>query len=163
MARLIDANALKSQITRYHMSLTPRYISKLVDAEIGDVIDIIDETPTVDAYTAEQVAQIIKQADKLAAKANELEKEVVWLKSCLNCKIRNVCPGHCGKVVHGCDHWEYGNNAVEVVHGYWVSDKADILFHCSECETQISTDWDYDDLTWNYCPNCGAKMDLEGE
>ena len=47
--RLIDAYALKNQITRYHMSLTPRYISKLVDAEIGDVIDIIDETPTVDA------------------------------------------------------------------------------------------------------------------
>jgi hypothetical protein len=50
-------------------------------------------------------------------------------------------------------------DAVEVVHGRWVSDKADILFHCSECETQISTDWDYDDLIWNYCPNCGAKMD----
>ncbi|MBO4975952.1 MAG: hypothetical protein J6D17_14625 [Bacteroides sp.] len=50
-------------------------------------------------------------------------------------------------------------DAVEVVHGYWVSDKADILFHCSVCETQISTDWDYDDLSWNYCPNCGAKMD----
>ena len=47
--RLIDANALKSQITRYHMSLKPRYISKLVDAEIGDVIDIIDEASTVDA------------------------------------------------------------------------------------------------------------------
>ena len=47
--RLIDANALKSQITRYHMSLKPRYITKLVDAEIGDVIDIIDEEPTVDA------------------------------------------------------------------------------------------------------------------
>ena len=47
--RLIDANALKSQITRYHMSLNPRYISKVVDAEIGDVIDIIDEAPTVDA------------------------------------------------------------------------------------------------------------------
>lgn len=47
--RLIDANALKSQITRYHTSLTPRYISKLVDAEIGDIIDIIDEAPTVDA------------------------------------------------------------------------------------------------------------------
>ena len=50
-------------------------------------------------------------------------------------------------------------DAVEVVHGHWVSDKADILFHCSVCETQISTDWDYDDLSWNYCPNCGAKMD----
>lgn len=47
--RLIDADALKSQITRYHMSLTPRYISKLVDAEIGDVIDIVDEQPTIEA------------------------------------------------------------------------------------------------------------------
>lgn len=53
-------------------------------------------------------------------------------------------------------------DAVEVVHGQWVSDKADILFHCSVCETQISTDWDYDDLYWNYCPNCGAKMDGDG-
>ena len=54
-------------------------------------------------------------------------------------------------------------DAVEVVHGYWVSDKADILFHCSVCETQISTDWDYDDLSWNYCPNCGAKMDGDAD
>ena len=53
-------------------------------------------------------------------------------------------------------------DAVEVVHGRWESDKADILFHCSVCETQISTDWDYDDLQWNYCPNCGAKMDGDG-
>lgn len=52
-------------------------------------------------------------------------------------------------------------DAVEMVHGHWVSDKADILFHCSVCETQVSTDWDYDDLSWNYCPNCGAKMDQE--
>lgn len=28
-----------------------------------------------------------------------------------------------------------------------------------ECETEISTSWDYDDLHWNYCPNCGAKME----
>ena len=44
-------------------------------------------------------------------------------------------------------------------HGRWISDEGDVLFHCSECETQISTSWDYDDLNWNYCPNCGAKMD----
>ena len=50
-------------------------------------------------------------------------------------------------------------DAVEVVHGRWVSDEGDVLFHCSECETQISTSWDYDDLHWNYCPNCGAEMD----
>ena len=49
-------------------------------------------------------------------------------------------------------------DAVEVVHGRWVSDEGDVLFHCSECDTQISTSWDYDDLLWNYCPNCGANM-----
>ena len=50
-------------------------------------------------------------------------------------------------------------DAVPVVHGRWISDEGDVLFHCSECETQISTSWDYDDLQWDYCPNCGAKMD----
>ena len=49
-------------------------------------------------------------------------------------------------------------DAAPVVPGHWVSDESDVLFHCSECETQISTSWDYDDLQWNYCPNCGAKM-----
>lgn len=44
-------------------------------------------------------------------------------------------------------------------HGRWISDEGDVLFHCSECETQISTSWDYEDLNWNYCPNCGAVMD----
>ena len=122
----------------------------------------VEQMPTVDAYTEEQVDSIIKKADLLEIENLNLEQEVDWLKNCLNCEIRKECPRHCGKVVHGCDHWEYGDNAVEVVHGYWVSDKADILFHCSECETQISTDWDYDDLTWNYCPNCGAKMDGDG-
>lgn len=50
--------------------------------------------------------------------------------------------------------------AEPVQHGRWVSDEVDVLFHCSVCETQISTSWDYDcDEMWNYCPNCGAKMD----
>ena len=54
--------------------------------------------------------------------------------------------------------------AEPVKHGRWVSDDSDVLFHCSECETQISTSWDYDcDEMWNYCPHCGAKMDLEEE
>ena len=47
-----------------------------------------------------------------------------------------------------------------VRHGRWISNEGDVLFHCSECETQISTSWDYDDLQWCYCPNCGAKMDI---
>lgn len=51
-------------------------------------------------------------------------------------------------------------DVVEVKHGEWISDDADILFHCSECETQVSTSWDYES-DWGYCPNCGARMDGE--
>ena len=40
-------------------------------------------------------------------------------------------------------------DAVEVVHGRWV------FWNCSECDYETS------DLT-NYCPNCGAKMDGDG-
>ena len=46
-----------------------------------------------------------------------------------------------------------------VRHGRWISNEGDVLFHCSECETQISTSWDYDDLQCCYCTNCGARMD----
>lgn len=47
--RLIDADALKRAITEYHNGLKPHYISKLVDAEIADIQDIIDEQTTIDA------------------------------------------------------------------------------------------------------------------
>ena len=43
--------------------------------------------------------------------------------------------------------------------GRWISDDRNVLLGCSECGIQISTSWDYGDLSWNYCPNCGAKMD----
>ena len=45
-----------------------------------------------------------------------------------------------------------------VMHGKWILDAKNHC-HCSRClygrniETQIG---------WNYCPNCGAKCDLEG-
>ena len=51
-------------------------------------------------------------------------------------------------------------DAVPVVHGRWVSDESDVLFHCSECEAQIESSWNYEE-SWKYCPNCGAKMDEE--
>ena len=41
--RLIDADALIEEIKNYHNSLKPRYATKLVDAEILDIIDIIRE------------------------------------------------------------------------------------------------------------------------
>ena len=46
---------------------------------------------------------------------------------------------------------------VEVAHGRWTwcgTDKWNDAYLCSECGK-----WEIDDS--NYCPNCGAKMDLE--
>ena len=48
-------------------------------------------------------------------------------------------------------------DAVEVVHGRWTytDGEYEIYMICSECG------WDSDFRT-NYCPNCGAKMDGDG-
>lgn len=84
--------------------------------------------------------------------------------ACLGCGHEHSCS------VHGCAILRAARERIvnapaadvaPVVHGRWVSDEADVLFRCSECWTQISTSWDYDDLRWNYCPDCGAKMDGE--
>lgn len=50
----------------------------------------------------------------------------------------------------------------EVRRGRWISVDGDVIFKCSKCDTEISTSWDYDDPDmFNYCPNCGARMDGE--
>lgn len=49
-----------------------------------------------------------------------------------------------------------------MVRGRWIpaEPESDVIFICSKCETEISTSWDYDQAEmWNYCPNCGAKME----
>lgn len=55
-------------------------------------------------------------------------------------------------------------DVVEVVHGKWnieIDEDIGILKHtCSECGFVKFTDI-HVGLNWNYCPNCGAKMDLE--
>ena len=61
--RMIDADALKEQIQQYHDSLKPRYISKLVDAEIADIQDIIDEQPTV---ASDPAADLVAFAEDVA-------------------------------------------------------------------------------------------------
>ena len=57
-------------------------------------------------------------------------------------------------------------DAVPVVHGRWGTcwlseDKKEIMVECSECGAvfKLKT-FDYG-LCYNYCPNCGAKMDME--
>lgn len=45
-----------------------------------------------------------------------------------------------------------------VVHGQWIEDH-DYL-KCPECGVMVKWDFTFFDIgNWNYCPNCGAKMD----
>ena len=59
-------------------------------------------------------------------------------------------------------------DAVEVVHGRWEDRenpqwKAYDIRHCSVCGWNIpKTKLRQKDSHWNYCPNCGAKMDGDG-
>ena len=49
-----------------------------------------------------------------------------------------------------------------VRHGRWVEKEKytfGIMYDCSLCENRILDNGH----PWNYCPNCGAKMDLEEE
>lgn len=49
-------------------------------------------------------------------------------------------------------------DAVPVVHGQWIEDH-DYL-KCPECGVMVKWDFTFFDIgNWNYCPNCGAKMD----
>lgn len=52
-------------------------------------------------------------------------------------------------------------SAVPVVHGRWEKRKEDTLIHwdCTQCGIGFLDDIGLDKL--HYCPNCGAKMDLE--
>lgn len=49
-----------------------------------------------------------------------------------------------------------------VVHGRWIEDH-DYL-KCPKCGVMVKWDFTFFDIgNWNYCPNCGVKMDKEDE
>ena len=57
MPKYVDAEALKAVVTAYHDSLKPRSLSRLTDAVIQDVLDLIDEAP------ADYVVQVVRCRD----------------------------------------------------------------------------------------------------
>lgn len=71
---------------------------------------------------------------------------------CYDCIHNEVCR-HCPH--DGCDFKETLKEAEPVEHGRWM-----YPFYCSACgfEPYYSSD-----LTYNYCPNCGARMDGDSE
>ena len=53
-------------------------------------------------------------------------------------------------------------DAVEVVHGRWEQAEYCGFVRCNQCkDVYIDESW-LDGGKWNYCPNCGAKMDGDG-
>ena len=52
-------------------------------------------------------------------------------------------------------------DAVEVVHGRWIKSKSMVLSaKCSKCKGWV-VKHSVNEPDFNYCPNCGARMDLE--
>ena len=59
------------------------------------------------------------------------------------------------------DHKVESADVAHVRHGRWIEkDKYTfgVMYECSICDDLILDSGH----PWNYCPNCGAKMDLEG-
>ena len=47
-----------------------------------------------------------------------------------------------------------------VVHGEWIESTVCVGFYeCSQCRSRKRGNQPFFDSVWNYCPNCGAKMD----
>lgn len=54
-------------------------------------------------------------------------------------------------------------DAEPVMHGKWIEhDDGTVLCECSECNEKYLL-YEEHILGRNFCPNCGAKMDKEGE
>ena len=55
-------------------------------------------------------------------------------------------------------------DVAQVRHGRWILDEKRYVIYCSECSAPVSYYPNIKDVREenHYCPNCGAKMDLEG-
>ena len=98
--------------------------------------DLISRSAQIEKFTAE--------AKKIAANDKDFAQALMYVVTCLD-----AAPAV---------------DAVEVKHGFNSKQKAsgDDAFECSICGYE---DWDCmtcEPKHHNYCPNCGAKMDLEG-
>lgn len=44
--------------------------------------------------------------------------------------------------------------------GYYDDDYG---YECSNCKEIYCTEYDFEEMAYNYCPNCGARMEVEDE
>lgn len=71
-----------------------------------------------------------------------------------------TCPIHIAAEIEQYLELEPAVDAAPVVHGLWIyfNCAGNRLYQCSECYHWIDAKTDR-----NYCPNCGAKMEIENE
>lgn len=79
--------------------------------------------------------------------------------TCKECLHYGVCTFHITENENEkCPHFKDKSQYAEVRHGKNVADYPSSAFECSLCGW---SDWDLltGDGVYNFCPNCGAKMD----
>lgn len=55
-----------------------------------------------------------------------------------------------------CEDMVYNAQTIEPKHGHWIEEIG--MFLCSECGDSWGTEMEEMVRSFNYCPNCGAKM-----
>ena len=136
MPRLIDANKLiakwKAVVKRYKGNNT--YWETVFVLE--EVIEDVENAPTVDAVPTEE--QLFNE----------------WCHDCKEYDQNAHCCHRWTKVIRNTVNDLKAQGYEIVRHGRWIEAKYP-LFTCSECGATYQDNG----YGYNYCPNCGAKMD----
>ena len=84
------------------------------------------------------------------------------IKSLLNDAPEQV--GYSREDAADCIRYMDAADVAQVLHGRWVLDEKRYVIYCSECGEVSGYSLNLRDVREenHYCPNCGAKMDLEG-
>ena len=94
--------------------------------------------------------------------AKELKDYCNQFQNCDDCSFEKkyvMCPFRRASVLPYMWEFKKRYNEEEMIeHGKWETNKVAFMKTCSLCGKSVDQSHDY-----NFCPECGAKMDLEGE
>ena len=138
--RLIDANQLKRRLERFEEFMVEFGNVEAAKATRA-IINGLKIMPTVDAVPVDDIRVDIERIC--------LEDQEAILNVSI-CRKQNEV-----KI-------PFSKDVAEVVHGRWEKAEYHGFLRCSECKDVYIDDTWVADGKWNYCPNCGAKKDGDG-